>query len=50
MSAEWFCQIAGTELGPLSGQQVKAMVAKGRLLPDDVIRRGTEGRGFGQRE
>ena len=43
MSAEWFCQIAGTELGPLSSQQVKAMVAKGRLLPDDVIRRGTEG-------
>ena len=43
MASEWFCQIAGTELGPLSAQQVKAMVVEGRLHPDDVIRRGADG-------
>ncbi len=43
MAAEWFCQIAGAEMGPLSSQQIKTMVAKGRLLPDDVLRRGTSG-------
>ena len=43
MASEWFCQIAGAELGPLSGQQVKTMAAQGRLHPDDVLRRGADG-------
>ncbi len=43
MASEWFCRIAGAELGPLSAQQVKAMAAQGRLHPDDVLRRGSDG-------
>ena len=40
---EWFCQIAGREIGPLSSQQLKAMAAQGQILPTDNVRRGTTG-------
>ena len=44
MAAQWFCQMAGArEVGPLSSQQVKMMVASGRLLPGDSIRQGPSG-------
>ncbi len=43
MAAQWFCQMAGSEVGPLSSQQVKMMVASGRLLPGDSIRQGPSG-------
>jgi hypothetical protein len=43
MAAQWFCQMAGAEVGPLSSQQVKMMVASGRLLPGDSIRQGASG-------
>jgi hypothetical protein len=43
MTAQWFCQIAGAEVGPLSSQQVKMMVVNGRLLPSDSIRQGASG-------
>jgi hypothetical protein len=44
MANEWFCKLAGTEIGPLSPQQLKAMAVKGRLTPDDEVRRGTNGK------
>lgn len=40
---EWFCQIAGREIGPLSLHTLKAMVAKGEILPTDSVRRGLTG-------
>ena len=40
---EWFCQIAGREIGPLSSHQLKAMAAQGQILPTDNVRRGTTG-------
>jgi hypothetical protein len=43
MASDWFCRIADTEIGPLSAQQLKAMAVKGRLTPEDEIRRGTDG-------
>jgi uncharacterized membrane-anchored protein YhcB (DUF1043 family) len=43
MANEWFCKIADTEIGPLSPQQLKAMAVKGRLTPEDEVRRGTNG-------
>ena len=43
MGAEWFCQMAGRELGPLSSQQIKMMAASGRLQPADSIRQGANG-------
>lgn len=35
--------MGGKQVGPLSSQQLKAMVAKGKLRPDYQIRRGGEG-------
>ncbi|MBU4272172.1 MAG: DUF4339 domain-containing protein [Planctomycetes bacterium] len=43
MVAEWYCEIAGREVGPLSPQQLKAMAEKGRILPNDGVRRGAQG-------
>jgi hypothetical protein len=43
MLDEWFCEIAGREIGPLSSQQLKAMAAKGQILPTDRVRLGAAG-------
>ena len=43
MSADWFCKIGEKQVGPLSGQQLKTVVAKGQLRPEHLLRRGTEG-------
>jgi len=43
MDGEWFCEIAGREIGPLLSQQLRAMAAQGQILPGDRIRRGTTG-------
>jgi len=40
---EWFCQIAGREMGPLLSDELKAMAAQGQILPTDNVRRGTTG-------
>lgn len=44
MSAEWFCDFAGSELGPLSFQQLKVMAEQGRLRPQDKLKRGRDGK------
>jgi len=43
MTADWFCEILGNELGPLSSKQLRTLVEKGKLSPDDRVRQGTEG-------
>ena len=43
MSADWFCKIGERKVGPLSGQQLKTIVAKGQLKPEHLVRRGGEG-------
>jgi hypothetical protein len=43
MSADWFCKAGGKEVGPFTSQQLKAMVAKGKLKAHYPIRRGSEG-------
>ncbi len=43
MAAEWYCKIAGREIGPLSPHQLKAMAERGQILPDDGVRRGADG-------
>jgi hypothetical protein len=40
MLDEWYCEIAGREIGPLSSQQLKTMATKGQILPTDHVRRG----------
>ncbi len=43
MPVVWFCKISGNQLGPLSSQQLRAMVAEGRLAPEDHVRQGAQG-------
>jgi hypothetical protein len=44
MADDWFCEIAGRELGPLSSQQLKTMAAKGQILPSDCVHQGAAGK------
>ena len=39
MSDEWFCQIMGSEVGPLNQRQLVDMVRRHRLNPEDLVRR-----------
>jgi hypothetical protein len=43
MAEDWFVKIEGKEKGPLNGQQLRTAVAKGKVLPEYLIRRGTDG-------
>jgi predicted nucleic acid-binding Zn ribbon protein len=43
MLDQWFCEIAGREIGPLSPEQIRTMAAKGQILPSDCVRQGTQG-------
>src|SRR5580658_8708996 len=43
MSADWFCKAGEKKVGPLTGQQLLAIVAKGQLKPEHLVRRGSEG-------
>ena len=38
MVEDWYCEIAGREVGPLTAQQLRAMAVKGQILPSDCIR------------
>lgn len=44
MAADWYCRIAGAELGPLSSQQLRALADDGRLRADDEVCQGREGK------
>ena len=44
MSQEWYCQIMGSEIGPLTSSQLREMAQSGRLTPDDLIRKGDSNR------
>ena len=43
MADEWYCEIAGREIGPLSSEQLRVMAAKGQILPSDCVRQGSQG-------
>ena len=43
MADEWYCEIAGREIGPLSSEQLRAMAAKGQILSNDCVRQGSQG-------
>lgn len=44
MAADWYCRIAGAELGPLSSQHLKALAADGRLRAGDEVCQGKGGK------
>ena len=43
MAGEWFCEIAGERLGPLSGQQLRALVDDGRLTSGNRVAESPDG-------
>ena len=43
MADEWYCEIAGREIGPLLSEQLRAMAAKAQILPSDCVRQGGQG-------
>jgi len=40
---EWYCLIAGNELGPMNRRDVRRMVRDGAIKPDDLVRCGPSG-------
>ena len=44
MAVEWFCQVSGEQLGPLSARQLKTMAQRGQLTPDSQVRQGSNGK------
>jgi len=43
VTTEWFCQVMGSEVGPLSQRQLVDMVRQHQLNPEDLVRRNTSG-------
>ena len=41
MRVEWFCQVMGSEVGPLDQAQLVDMVRQHQLNPEDLVRRNT---------
>ena len=39
MVAEWYCQVMGSEVGPLSQRQLVDMVRQHQVNPEDLVRR-----------
>ena len=44
MTREWYFQVMGQELGPLSVGELKAKVANGQIQPDTPVRKTAEGK------
>ena len=44
MTREWYFQVMGQELGPLSVGELKAKVANGQIQPDTLVRKSAEGK------
>lgn len=44
MPQQWYCQIMGDEVGPLTSNQLREMALSGRLAPNDLIRKATSDR------
>ena len=43
MPSEWYCQIDGTEYGPLTSGQLRKMALDGRLSRKALVRKGPTG-------
>jgi GYF domain 2 len=41
--ADWYCKVMGEESGPLSSEQLRAMAASRKLLPDSLVKKGKDG-------
>lgn len=41
MEVEWFCQVMGSEVGPLTQSQLVDMVRDHKVTPEDLVRRNS---------
>ena len=39
MAVEWYCKVMGSEVGPLTQDQLVDMVRNHRVNPEDLVRR-----------
>jgi len=44
MAAVWFCKMSGKELGPITSEQLRALIDKGRLRAEHLVKQGPDGR------
>lgn len=44
MTSEWYAQLMGDVVGPLSPNELRRMVRDRKLLPSDLVRKGNDGR------
>src|SRR5689334_6283328 len=44
MAIEWYYQLSGQQLGPLTSRQLATLASSGRLQPDDLVRRSGDDR------
>ena len=44
MAVEWYCRLMGSELGPLTKDELLEMARSFRLTPEDLVRKGANGR------
>lgn len=46
MIKHWFCKVDQQEIGPYSGDEIRAMAAVGRLKQTDLVRKGSDARWY----
>ena len=44
MAVEWYCRLMGTEMGPFTSSQLIQMARSHQLTPQDVVKKGAEGK------
>lgn len=43
MAAQWYYQVMGQQLGPVSPSQLRTMAGAGAVAPDTMVKQGTDG-------
>ena len=43
MAAEWYYQIMGQQLGPISPTELRALASTGAVTPETIVKKGVDG-------
>jgi hypothetical protein len=44
MASQWYCQVGNEQYGPFPASELKRLCQENRLLPDNLVRQGEDGR------
>src|SRR5687767_6049 len=44
MASQWYCQVGNEQYGPYPASELKRLCLENRLLPDNLVRQGEDGR------